>query len=55
MGTALPSILITPVSSDAPIAYTVALSSGATSTSLNPQVSIPGEKVWPIVSAARSK
>ena len=41
-GTALPTTLITPVSSDAPIAYTVALSSGATSTSLNPQVSIPG-------------
>ena len=41
-GTALPTTLITPISSDAPIAYTVGLSNGALSTSLNPQVSMPG-------------
>lgn len=41
-GTTLPTMLITPVSSDAPIAYNVVTSSGVLSTSLNPQVSIPG-------------
>ena len=37
-GTALPTMLITPISSDAPIAYTVSFTAGT----LNPQVSIPG-------------
>jgi len=41
-GTALPTMLITPISSDSPIAYNVTTSSGVLSTSLNPQVSVPG-------------
>jgi len=37
-GTTLPTMLITPISSDAPIAYTVSFTAGT----LNPQVNIPG-------------
>lgn len=43
-GTTLPTMLITPISSDSPIAYTVATSSGVLSTSLNPQVNVPGSE-----------